>query len=206
MKFKNISSWVGLIAPIYYFGLMETLGRMWPGYNSVVHHMSELGGVESPFKNVMNIFGFMGVGLMIIVFGLGFYQRFKHNLFLKIASICMLLAGLFMIIVGFFPCDAHCIDVTLIGRLHTITSIPQSIFLPLGVIIAGFGFNSEKQWGEKWKIVSMILGWGSMAVGPLMSVPKLYPMIGLVQRIGIGLSLLWMMLVSKKMLIELSKS
>ena len=154
MKKNNIAFFVGLIAIIYYFGLMETLGRMWPGYSSITNHMSELGGVESPYKNIMNVFGFMGVGVMIMMFSWGFYQQFKHNVYLKTSSLCMLLAGLFMIIVGFFPCDAHCIDVTFIGKLHTITSIPQSILLPLGVIVASFGFEREKQWERKWQVIS----------------------------------------------------
>ena len=138
---------------------------------------------------------------MIMIFAWGFGLIFKKNWWLRLASACMLLAGVFMVVVGFFPCDAYCIDVTLTGKLHTLTSIPQSILLPLGVIIAGFGFGKEKQWGRKWQIISAVLGWGSMAVGPLMSVPQVYPLIGLVQRVGIGLSLLWMLLVSGKILI-----
>jgi len=67
----------------------------------------------------------------------------------------------------------HCIDVTQTGRLHTLTSIiPQSIALPLGIIMAAFGLADFKGWGRKWQLISLDLGEGSMLVGPLMSVPS----------------------------------
>ena len=199
-KLMKLLATAGLIVGPLYFLLMGVLGGMWEGYSWVSQHMSELGGVESPYKNIMNVFGFMGSGMMIMLFGFGLYLSFKKNMSLKLASVCICLAGIFMIIVGFFPCDAHCVDVTLIGRLHTITSIPQSILLPLGVIVAGVGFRKEKGWGRKWQIISAGLGWGSMAVGPIMSTPQAYAMIGLVQRLGIGLSLTWVTMVSGRLL------
>ena len=153
----KFSATVGLMTGFLYFLLMGILGKKWLGYSWMSQHMSELGGVESPYKNMMNIFGFMGVGVMIMMFSLGLYLNFKKNLILKLASFSIMLAGLFMVIVGFFPCDAHCVDVTLIGKLHTITSIPQSILLPLGVIVAAIGFGKEKKWGKKWQTISIIL-------------------------------------------------
>lgn len=186
----------GMVGPVFYFFILSLIGVLWSGYDPISQHMSELGGIESPYKNLMNVAGFMGLGVMIMLFGVGFYLEFVNNLFMKLASFCVLIAGLFMIIVGFFPCDAKCIDVTISGKLHTLTSIPQSILLPLAVIMAGFGFEEEKEWGSKWKLVSMILGWGSMAVGPLMSVSAIHPIIGLAQRIGVGLSLTWIAVVS----------
>ena len=69
----------GVIGPVIYFFLMETLGRLWQGYSSIRNHMSELGGVESPYKGIMNIFGFMLVGLFILIFGVGYNNHFKKS-------------------------------------------------------------------------------------------------------------------------------
>ena len=188
---------VGLITPIYYFVLMESLAHLWTGYSSIAQHMSELGGVESPYKDIMNYAGFAGVGVLIISFRIGFYCKFKSsNLWLQLASLMLFVGGLFMIVVAFFPCDPHCIDVTRTGRLHTLTSIPQSIALPTAAILAGFGFAQLADWSKKWLWVSIVLGSASMLAGPLLSVEWLKDYVGLIQRFGIGFSLLWIWVVS----------
>ncbi|MBI5449325.1 DUF998 domain-containing protein [Candidatus Gottesmanbacteria bacterium] len=193
----------GIIGPIFYVVLMEILGSLWPGYNPIKRHMSELGGVESPFKNIMNVFGFMALGLFILLFSIGFRMQFKKSLVRALVFGNLIIAGSFMIIVGFFPCDAKCIDVTTIGKLHSLTSIPQSIVLPLAAIFSASLFATEKIFGKRWSITSFILGLLSMVAGPLMAVSSLHPFVGIIQRFGIGFSLLWMVVISFKLLTNL---
>ena len=192
----------GVIGPVIYFFLMETLGRLWPGYSSIRNHMSELGGVESPYKGIMNIFGFMLVGLFILIFGVGYNNHFKKSWHKTLTVLSLVVGGLFMIVVGFFPCDPACVDVTLVGRLHSLTSIPQSIALPLAAIFGAGVFSQEPKWGQKWAALSFGLGMASMAAGPLMQIPALHIFVGLIQRLGMGFALAWIFVVSIKMLIE----
>ena len=146
----------------------------------------------------MNVFGFMLLGVFIILFGLGFCAQFVDSWARRLVFACLVIAGGFMIIVGFFPCDPKCIDVTTIGKLHSLTSIPQSIALPLAAIFSATMLGKDDRFGKGWGLLSFSLGNASMLVGPLMGIEALYGYVGIIQRFGIGFSLMWMLLVSVK--------
>jgi len=101
----------GVIGPIFFFTLLTILGLMWEGYNPISTGMSEIGAVDSPFKNIMNYLGFSLLGFFIIIFSIGFKIYFTKNPQLAVGSIFLLIGGVFMFSVGFFPCDSQCIDI-----------------------------------------------------------------------------------------------
>jgi hypothetical membrane protein len=197
-KTKKYFILAGIVGPIGYFALLVTLGLLWSGYNPILQSMSEIGGVESPFKNIMNIFGFSLLGILIALFALGWQKTFPKNLIIKISSLLLLVAGFFMFLVGFFPCDAACIDVTTTGQLHSFTSTIPSIAMPLAAMLSALYL--AKAWGKRWGYLSFYLGLLSMASGPIMFIPAAEAYVGLIQRVGIGLSLLWMLLMAIKIL------
>lgn len=203
VKLHKGSAVVGLIAPIYYFVLVGILGKMWSAYNPIAQYVSVLGDIGSPFKNIMNVFGFMGLGVMILIFSLGFYLSFKKNLFMKIAQACLAIAGIFLIAIGFFPCDSQCISVTDTGKLHSIISIAPISF-PFAAIFFALGIPKYQGWNKGWKALSIISGFGAITAGSLLLTAYLHPYAGFVQRIGIGLCLLWMFCVSTKILKDIS--
>jgi len=159
--------------------------------------MSEIGGVMSPYKNVMNYLGFSLLGIFIVLFGIGLRREFGGGILENISFFLLLVAGTSMFAVGFYPCDAGCIDVTQTGKMHSILSTPPSIALPLAAMAMATVFT--RRWGNRWGYISFWLGVLSMASGPVMFLPFIAPYLGLVQRIGIGLSLAWMFVVSLKL-------
>lgn len=191
---------IGLIGPIFYFLLLTTLGLMWSGYNSTLQSMSEIGSVVSPYKDIMNYLGFSLLGVSISFFGVGLLKNFGRGALQYLTFFFVLVAGIFMFAVGFFPCDAGCVDVTKTGEMHSLTSTVPSITLPLAAMLMATIIT--KKWGKKWGHVSFWLGVLSMASGPIMFIPQSAPYLGIVQRVGIGLSLLWMVLISIKTLRE----
>ena len=74
MKKKILKLFIiaGIIGPILYFLLLTILGLMWQDYNPITTGMSEIGAVDSPFKNIINYFGFSLLGIFIILFSIGF--------------------------------------------------------------------------------------------------------------------------------------
>ena len=198
MKEKNLKLLVmpGIIGPIFYFVLLTILGLMWPGYNPVSTGMSEIGAVDSPFKNIMNYLGFSLLGLFIISVSLGFRSYFQKTLQMTMSFILLFLGGVSMFVVGFLPCDPSCIDVTLTGQLHSWASTIPAILIPLAAMLAAYPIS--KQWGEKWGYISFYLGILSMSAGPLMFIGALSDYTGLIQRLGIGFSLFWLMILSTR--------
>ena len=195
-KLNKILLLSGIVGPVFYFFLLTTLGYLWGGYNPTIQSMSEIGSVVSPYKDLMNYLGFSLLGIFMMLFSIGLLRELGKGILQSLSFLSLLLAGIFMFAVGFFPCDAGCIDVTQTGRLHSLTSTVPSIALPLAAMLMATVI--AKRWGNKWGHLSFWLGLLSMLSGPVMFIPSVAPYLGLMQRVGIGLSLLWMFFISIK--------
>ena len=112
-----------------------------------------------------------------------------------------LIGGIFMFLVGFFPCDPQCIDVTLTGRLHSFTATVPAISIPLAAMVSAYPIS--KNWNKNWGYLSFILGILSIAAGPLMFLEVMDNFTGLIQRLGTGISLLWIFILSIKIYKEI---
>lgn len=200
---KNLLLISGIISPVFYILLLTILGLMWPGYNPISTGMSEIGAVDSPFKDIMNYLGFSLLGFSIFAFSFCLKSYFRKNLQMNIASILLSVGGIFMFLVGFFPCDAGCIDVTQTGRFHSLTSTIPAILIPLAAMLSAYPVS--KKMGNNWGYVSFCLGVLSMSSGPIMFIESLNKYSGLIQRFGIGFSLLWIILVTGKLLLTKKK-
>ena len=190
---------VNIISPVYYFVLLSILGLLWDGYDPISQSMSEIGAVDSPYRHIMNFLGFSLLGIAILCFGAVYSNEFDHSIGQKISFYSIMIAGLFMFAVGFLPCDAGCIDVTRIGKLHSIASVIPAVFLPFAAITSGNVVANQPNWGRKWGYLSFYMGLFSMASGPVMFLSATEPYLGVIQRLGIGLSLLWVFLMSLQM-------
>lgn len=199
-KIQKVLIYSGILGPVFYFLLLTILGLLWNGYNPVSTGMSEIGAVDSPFKNIMNYLGFSLLGLSIMVFSFGFKSYFKKSIPKTITFLLLLGGGFFMFLVGFFPCDPQCIDVTITGKIHSMTSTITAILTSLSVIVSANPISMR--WGKKWGYGSFCLGILSLSAGPLMFIKFLNSYTGLIQRMGIGFSLLWIFVVAIKILSE----
>ncbi len=197
-KSTTILSLISIIGPIFYFSLLTVLGFMWKDYNPISTSMSEIGAVDSPFKDVMNYFGFSLLGLSIMLFSFEFKHHFNKISQSTIVFILLILGGIGMFLVGFFPCDPGCIDVTRTGRLHSISSTIPALLIPFAVILSAKPIS--RKWSKNWGYLSFCLGILSMSAGPLIFVKSIENFSGLIQRLGIGFSLSWIVLVSFKIL------
>lgn len=138
---------VGAVGPLLYVLLVTVLGRLWEGYDPIRDSMSELGGVESPYGPLMNVAGFMALGVSILAFAAAYQLLLPRGRWKAAATGLLVVADAFMVAVGFFPCDPGCVDVTRTGTLHSITSTPQAIALPLAAMASAFVFGSDRRFG-----------------------------------------------------------
>lgn len=157
-KYIKLFLMLGLFGPIYYIILLTLLGLLWDGYNPIATGMSEIGAVDSPYRYYMNFLGFSALGLFMISFAFGFRLFFKSHLQTNISFILILIGGLFMVAVGFLPCDSGCIDVTRTGELHSLASTFPAILIPFAAMIAAHPI---------YKHLNMRLGYTSFVLGIL---------------------------------------
>jgi hypothetical protein len=101
-----------------------------------------------------------------------------------------------MVVVGFVPCDAGCVDVTATGRLHSVFSMPGAIGLPAAAMVSVLVFRRDGRLGLAWQLGSFWLGLAALVSGPLIAAELVGGVNGLVQRTAMWVPLVWMVAVS----------
>jgi len=190
------ASLVAAVGPVAYIVLTVVLGLLWDGYDPIRDTQSELGAVNSPYKAVMNIGGFMGLGVCILSFAVAFGLVLRGGWAKVLVLVLVGIAGVGMVVVGFFPCDADCVDVTRTGRLHGTFSAPGAIGLPVAAIVSSLVFRIDGRLGTGWQLLSFWMGLLALASGPVIQAELLLEWNGLLQRAAMWPPLLWMAAVS----------
>jgi len=192
--------WVSALGPFAYIVLTTALGVMWEGYDHIRDTQSELGAVDSPYRHVMNFGGFAGLGVVILAFAGGYWWGLRRGVAHLVATGLLVVAGVGMVTVAFFPCDAGCVDVTTTGRLHGMFSAPGAIGLPGAAMISASVFRADGRLGFRWQPVSFWLGLLTLASGPVTAAEFVEGVNGLLQRVAMWTPLLWMSAVSARLM------
>ena len=195
----RILAWIAVAGPVFYIVLVTVLGLLREGYDPIRDTQSELGAVDSPSRVLMNVAGFMGLGASILAFAGAYHIVLRKSRAKVLATGLLAIAGLGMVVVGFFPCDAGCVDVTSTGRLHGTFSMPGAIGLPVAAMISSLVFRTDGRFGAPWQVVSFWLGLVALATGPIVQAGLMEGANGLLQRAGMWPPLIWMAAVSFKL-------
>ena len=147
----------------------------------------------------MNIAGFMGMGFTILAFAAAYFLLLNGGLAQKLADVLLVLGGVGMVVVGFFPCDAGCVDVTRTGELHSTFSMPGAIGLPAAAMVSSLAFRADGRFSSAWQVTSFWLGLLTLASGPIIAAEVVGGVDGALQRTAMWTPLLWMAAVSWKL-------
>jgi len=199
MATRRVLAWISLAGPLIFIGLTIVLGLTWQGYDPVRDTMSVLGAVDSPVGTVMNVMGFMGIGISILAFAGAYATTFRGRLAL-VAVALLVVAGAGMTAVGFFPCDSGCADLTDTGRMHSLLSAPGAIGLPAAAMVSAAVFRHDGRLGTAWQVTSFALGLITLASGPVIAAEVIHGLNGLLQRAAMWPALIWMAAVSARLL------
>ena len=189
----------GIVGPIIYAIVLTVLGSLWPGYNPISQYMSELGAIDAPHAIVMNVLGFQLLGIFMTGYGFGLYRGVSKGWDSKIGVALIVIAGVDMVLVGFFPCDPGCVNVSSTGIAHAITAKIASIAMTLGMLVVSLRLRKDSLWRSYW-VFTLAIAAVTIFLSPLPMFPILSPWAGLLQRLGIGLALFWMEVMSIKLL------
>lgn len=187
--------------PALYILLTVVLGLLGEGYDPIRDTQSELGAIDSPYRWLMNLAGFGGLGLSILAFAAAYAVVLRGGRAQWTAVSFLAVAGLGMVVVGFFPCDPGCVDVTATGRLHGVFSAPAAIGLPSAAIVSAWAFAYDGRFSRRWSVLSLVVGAVSLAAGPVIASDVVTGANGLLQRAGMWPALLWMTAVALRLLV-----
>ena len=181
----------GIIAPILFSIQLTIIGFYHPNYNHITQYMSELGAINAPYASIVNT-GFSIGGILILLFSYGLYKELndKKTMGKLIGSALVGISGLSFFLIGFFPCDPNCVNVSTIGIIHSyLSDVTQTplIFAPLFLLPT---FKKDKKWQTIYfySIITIILGITFFIIY------KYYffeGYTGLFQRISFGIPLFW---------------
>jgi hypothetical protein len=195
----RLLTFVAIAGPIYYVGFVTVLGMLWPGYDPIGQTQSELGAVDAPHGLLMNVAGFMALGVVILAFAGDFHLVLRPSPWKLVATVLMAVAGAGMIVVGFFPCDAGCVDVTRTSELHSTFNMPGAIGLPAAAMLSSLAFRDDGRLGPAWQVASFLLGLAALASGPIIAADLLPDQLGLLQRAAMWTPVLWMSAVAVRL-------
>lgn len=195
----RLAALVAAIGPVAYIVLTIVLGLLWDGYDPIRNTQSELGAVNSPYQTIMNVGGFMGLGVCILSFAAAFGLVLRDGWAKVLVLVLIGIAGVGMVVVGFFPCDADCVDVTRTGRLHGTFSAPGAIGLPVAAMLSSLVFRIDGRFGTSWQVVSFWVGLVALASGPVIQAELVPEWNGLLQRAAMWPPLFWMSAVSVRL-------
>jgi hypothetical membrane protein len=190
---------IGIVGPVSYVVLVTVLGFLWPGYDPIRQTQSELGAVDAPLGPVMNVAGFIALGLVVLAFAGVYLLVLRRGGWALAAVAALVVAGVGLVVVGFFPCDAGCVDVTRTGELHSFFSMPPAIGLPVAMMLSAAAFREDGRLGASWQAASFALGALGLAAGPVIAAELAAGYDGLLQRVAMWVPVLWVSAVSLRL-------
>ncbi len=121
-KRNTVLALFGIIGPAVYAIVLTVLGLLWEGYNPISQGMSELGAANAPHALFMNVFGFQLLGIFIVAFGYGLRRFLNGNWLSKMGIALVIIGGIDLIVVGFFPIDVGGVTSSFTGLVHDISA------------------------------------------------------------------------------------
>lgn len=188
----------GILSPIIYVITVAVGGFLDPTYSHIGKTVSELVQIGAPNRDLLNIL-LVVYNILIIPFAFGLYYSLKKGLTRSLIVIALVLTGILgTAVTVFFPLDANGASVSFTGTMHLVV---VGLVVPCTfVFMLGFwnSVRNDDHWGK--------LGLFSIAVFVLTLISGIATAAfvhsdyrGLLERITIGSTLLWLEVVSIKL-------
>ena len=187
-----------IFGPIIFTFTVIVLALIRPGYSHFIQLMSELGEVGAPNAIIMNLATAI-LGISILLFAFMLHYGISGNNGWKVGPIILLIGGICMIGGGIFPCDPGCVPVSFVGTVHEVVSMigfPAVIFAPFAL---SQQFKNSKLW-QGYRMYSIVTGVLTAILVPVYISEVFKAWNGAIQRVMLGILLLWMEIISINLL------
>ena len=184
----------GIIFPIFSTITYIILDLLRPDYNPLTLTISELGVVGTSTALIASII-FIIVGIMITLFALGLYLTIREEKSALIGCFLLSCDGILGYVgSGIFPVDAGVFPVTFHGLMHFIVSMVSLLVMVLAPFFIAHALKEKESIMYKFSIIIGILLFFLMGIFVSLSLFNI--LIGLFQRITIGLYSAWIFIIA----------
>jgi hypothetical protein len=192
----KLSTMLGILEPMFYFMLITALSLTRDNYSLTKNYISELSGADSPHRKRTNMASFVLLGAIVIIYSFALRQATAKHKLDSIAQASMIISGASLVLLGLVPADGKKITAT--GKWHRRLTGPPAIGIPLAIACHYFIFKKDRRWRKGWPELTLLTS-ALMAIGDaLLYFRKPKRFIGMVQRINMGMGLLWVFATSNK--------
>jgi hypothetical membrane protein len=185
----------GILGPVLFALVVLVLGFLTPGYSPSAQMMSELGEAGAPYALVMNLGGFLLLGILLICFSFGLHAALRPSVASLTGALLVILAGLAYIGLAAFSCDRGCIPVTVAGSFHLFIGENAVFVGVLAAFVLAIAMRPDARWKGYWQY-SVATGILVVLLLPLFSL--FTGITGAIQRFVVGVILLWMFVIARR--------
>ncbi len=177
---------------------MTVAGFLYEGYSHATQAISELGGVEAQYPIVQNA-NFFVFGILVVAFAFGLHRGIGGGSGSKLGPVLVGVFGIITVAQAFLPCDAGCEFQSLIGALHNLTGLSSFLALCVGILVTSRRLKGDPNW-QSYRGYSLITGVAALvSLLAWIGVSKaagIDAVNGILQRVFIGIVLLWIEVVA----------
>lgn len=188
----------GIVGPVVWWVLVVVNGAITPGYSHVGDFISMLGAVGAPYAPIQTM-NFAVFGSSILALSLGIHDWFGDGRRPRVGTVLLGIFGVGVVLAGVFPANPAAPDSTT-AVLHDVTS---TVAFVTGV--TGVGLVSRRTGGDdRWPsyryepIVTLVVVVVTFA-GFMVSVVGDSAVVGVTQRVFIGVLTLWLVMQSYRL-------
>ncbi len=195
---KNILLFCGILSSLLYIAMSIFVPMLWPGYNSASQAISELSAIDAPTRQLWVPLGII-YSMLVAAFGYGVWSTAGQKRALRVAGALIFING----ILGLFWPPMHQREVLAAGG-GTITDTMHIVFSFVTVLLfmLSMGFGAAAL-GKRFRIYSiitmvMLLVFGILTSmeAPAMEANLPTPLMGVWERINIGVYMLWIIVLA----------
>jgi uncharacterized protein DUF998 len=198
-RLVTVSGAAGVIGPILYAIIMTAVGFLWTGYNPLTQTASEIGATNAPTIELQAL-NFAILGILTIIFAIGLpilNRRFRST------SILVGIEGLGTLLVAGLPCDPGCSfrSTSVVQTAHSLDALISFVVFAIAPLFFWRSSKIVPSWTRVsiWSLRVAILSIPLLIVYLATTVLSLFPYVGLLQRLFLGVLLAWMTVIAYKM-------
>ena len=191
----------GVVASFWYVAMNVVVPLRWKGYSLASRVVSELSAIDAPTRALWVPLGAIYT-LLMIAFGCGVWASAQRHRALRIAGALMVVYS----VIGLFWPPMHQREVlaaggaTLTDTLHIVWSVAWVLFMLLAIAFAAAGLGRRFR---AYSIVTLVIlvGFGALtgSEGPRISANLATPLIGVWERINIGVVMVWVVVLAVRL-------
>jgi hypothetical protein len=176
--------------------LVTTLGGAWyPGYRHIAQYISELGARGAPGGELVNLGGFLPIGMLTVGFVVCGWRSLAESLTARLGLVLFLGVAAGYLIAAFAPCDQGCAGDSPRQLVHNLGGLFEYLGGGAGLLLLAVAFRRSTRW-RGYVVPAMVAGVSTLAVLFLLGSGGSEPLRGLWQRIAEAALFGWIALMS----------